>query len=524
MTQLMPVHDPLLSLWQSSVLSHRQEANREARFMLSSEYNDDPLLLGLVGHTYAHQHDGEEVSPEAPLMQTLGRAETPRDLSPAQVQTRYSEYTFKLARAEAFGRDEEYRHVNALLGSIVTKYGQYDIGWRECWAKWKQFFTAALLPMYRSWRDQNDGLRFGVIDWQLPAHGRVLLIGDWGTGQRDALEVLLAARTIADQGRAVDAVIHLGDVYYSGTREEYEEHYRKLLHRSDTFLGTPVFGLAGNHEYYCGGEGFYDVALAMNDSLSTSMRQSASYFCLRSECGTWQFLAMDTGYNDHCASLWQMGWNALQHLEVQPALRPDELRWHWDKLDDPSFVGSTVLLSHHQLMSAAAPWKRWPKDNLHDGVNRNLFEAFSDRLASSSNGSPDPSRRVVAWFWGHEHNLLFFKPDIWSVGRDKGQRREGPRFPRCLGNGSIPVWKSDDPYAQVNGNVDFIDNWPKYKLGTTSTSYPPFGFKGDLYNKGFALLDLNGPKKPMEVSYYQVPRDTPEKPALVYRESIAPAV
>ncbi len=69
--------------------------------------------------------------------------------------------------------------------------------------------------------------------------------------------------------------------------------------------------------------------------------QKASYFCLRTEDGAWQFLGMDTGYNDRDPT-----------SPMAPGLQPSELKWHRDKLD--RFRGSTIMLSHHQLFSAHA--------------------------------------------------------------------------------------------------------------------------------------------------------------------------
>lgn len=105
----------------------------------------------------------------------------------------------------------------------------------------------------------------------------------------------------------------------------------------------PVFTLAGNHDYYALGYGFYDAFNAINSGIPGA-GQVASYFCLRTADDGWQFLAMDSGYNDSDPSA------QFDPLATGPALHPSEAAWVQHKLD--TFSGATVLLSHHQLFSA----------------------------------------------------------------------------------------------------------------------------------------------------------------------------
>src|SRR5262249_36320333 len=218
----------------------------------------------------------------------------------------------------------------------------------------------------------------------------------------------------------------------------------------------PFFTIPGNHEYYSGGRGFYDTIAAVNSGVA-SAQQRASYFCLRTADDRWQFLAMDTGLNDRDPS---------HHMA--PYLQPSELTWHRDKLDH--FTGSTILLSHHQLFSA--------HDTLTNGtyLNDNLKGAFAPYFD-----------RVAAWFWGHEHNLVFFKDGQFGL-------RKG----RLIGCSAYEEATDENPYANnSNGTVLFMDNMKMLDKSPNATQGKTF------YNHAFALLEVS--PAGVKASYYQYP-------------------
>ena len=127
---------------------------------------------------------------------------------------------------------------------------------------------------------------------KIKASARIGLVGDWGTGAAPAKRVLaqLGAQN-------PDVVIHLGDIYYSGTEEECRTNFvdvvDNVLERATKDIA--VYTLAGNHDMYCGGIGFYAMLKGLN---KPAMAQPASFFCLRAQDNSWQLLAMDTGKHD----------------------------------------------------------------------------------------------------------------------------------------------------------------------------------------------------------------------------------
>ncbi len=101
---------------------------------------------------------------------------------------------------------------------------------------------------------------------------RIALVSDWGTGAGPALGVV---RQIAMQ--SPDIVVHLGDIYFSGTPREctasFYDIVQSVLDRAHTNI--PVYALAGNHDMYSGGKGYYDLIDELNTGAARA-RQRAS--------------------------------------------------------------------------------------------------------------------------------------------------------------------------------------------------------------------------------------------------------
>ena len=94
-----------------------------------------------------------------------------------------------------------------------------------------------------------------LTDFRLEIPGdahTVAMVGDWGTG-------LPTSQNIAREMSALrpSLTIHLGDVYYSGTRHEVENRFLPAWPAGA--IGT--FALNSNHEMYAGGEGYFQVTL-----------------------------------------------------------------------------------------------------------------------------------------------------------------------------------------------------------------------------------------------------------------------
>jgi len=205
----------------------------------------------------------------------------------------------------------------------------------------------------------------------MPEKARLAVLGDWGTGMYGAP---ISAQSIAADPNPYWMLMHLGDVYYSGTLQEIQDRFLGLWPKRD---GTLNRALNSNHEMYSGGHGYFDGTLV-------EFEQESSYFAYQNE--KWLLLGLDTGYVDHDLDDEQAAW--VNYVAGQaPGQR-------------------IVLFSHHQPFSRLSD--QGPK----------LLSKLKVLLESG---------RVAAWYWGHEHACVLYDkhPGYGLMGR-------------CIGHGGIP--------------------------------------------------------------------------------------
>jgi hypothetical protein len=217
---------------------------------------------------------------------------------------------------------------------------------------------------------------------------RLIILGDWGTGLPRARKVADQIRNVLEQGREErleQHIVHLGDVYYSGWKREYENRF--LAHwpvDEGEADAVTSWSLNANHDMYSGGHAYFETLLKDRRFLR---HQSSSFFSLTNT--SWKVLGLDTGWDD----------GGLQ--EPQPA-------WVRQQAEEAHEAGQKVmLLSHHQ------PFSVFEKDNSRlQGLLRDVL------------GRP----LVHSWIWGHEHRCVVYGP------------AENLHYSCCLGNGGVPVY------------------------------------------------------------------------------------
>ncbi len=150
-----------------------------------------------------------------------------------------------------------------------------------------------------------------------PDRGRMTILGDWGTGLYGAPKIAAAVKSDRDP---IDLVLHLGDVYYSGTEKEVTQRFLEVWPRR---AGAINRALNSNHEMYSGGDAYFDRTLPAFD-------QKGSYFAYQN--AHWTLVGLDVAYVDHAIDDEQVGWL----LEV--------VRNAGDR--------KIILFSHHQLYSS----------------------------------------------------------------------------------------------------------------------------------------------------------------------------
>jgi hypothetical protein len=191
-------------------------------------------------------------------------------------------------------------------GGLEAKFDTHDwFGWATvAWAKLKHLVPHAMLRPA------------SAVPEPFPAAGRVALLGDWGTGLYGAPEIAASIRRDRDP---IALLLHLGDVYYSGTEKEVRQRFLDVWpFRSEATSRA----LNSNHEMYSGGDAYFDVTLPR-------FGQTASYFAYQNQ--HWTLVGLDVAYIDHAIDDRQVEW--LKQVIRQAGDR------------------KLVLFSHHQLYS-----------------------------------------------------------------------------------------------------------------------------------------------------------------------------
>jgi hypothetical protein len=170
----------------------------------------------------------------------------------------------------------------------------------------------------------------------------------------------------------------LGDIYYSGTPDECDRDFTRLIDSTFDRSRVAVYKLAGNHDMYSGGVGYYGLLTIINPP--PLPQQQASFFCLRSTDNQWQFVAMDTGHSDY---------DPLTVTDVLVKLDSAEEDWLTGCI--AGFRGRTILLSHHQLFSAFAQIGPAAGDGSLTAYNPNLDASFQRFATPRTERSPPGS-------------------------------------------------------------------------------------------------------------------------------------
>ena len=280
MARFKQFHDPELSIWQAAVGEVEAKAARGTQTqdvgapVVISGRPDDLDDMSSEAIAYCNQVDtGTPV--------TQATAAHPATEGLLQTAGFCSLTALKIAKAKLLGDAtalEQYKNE-------LAKFGDCDPKYAEAAAVYADYFVAQQKQIpYIAYKNLSDF----VIEGKLPSKAKVAILGDWGTGQ-DAAKLVL--RQIMNKNP--DVVIHLGDIYYAGTQFEVTNYFlqpwQQILNLGPKLDRIPTFTLAGNHDMYSGGVPYYQ--------LIQQLGQPASYFYLRSTY--WQFVALDTGYNDH---------------------------------------------------------------------------------------------------------------------------------------------------------------------------------------------------------------------------------
>jgi hypothetical protein len=299
-------------------------------------------------------------------------------------------------------------------GGLEAKFDTGDwFGWAS--VAWQKLKHLTPHPMVRPG---------AAVAEPLPAAGRIALVGDWGTGLYGAPEIRKAIEKDPDP---FAMLLHLGDVYYSGTGNETRERFLDVWPKRPEAFGRtlPAFG------------------------------QEGSYFACQND--HWTLVGLDVAYRDHAIDDLQVEW--LKQILANAGDR------------------RVVLFSHHQLYSH--------------------FETQGSKLWSHPGfGAILRSKRIFAWYWGHEHRCVVFEepdPTFGLLGRCIGhggmpQSRDASRnLPRATGQTyERAEWRRSPAQAKEGNplpNAVVLEGRNQYITGEEDQFSP----------HGYAVLTLDGP-------------------------------
>jgi Calcineurin-like phosphoesterase len=293
-----------------------------------------------------------------------------------------------------------------LLGT--GKYESLDPGWAEAFAVWLEHIPQKKGPFSNAPQ---------VI--QVPDQISIAITGDWGTGDwrsssanNPAPAIRVAAQIKASHP---DFTIHLGDVYYSGTKDE-EDHLLLDLWPHGT---RGSFALNSNHEMYSGGTPYFTEALAAPTS-PFALQQQCSFFAL--ENSNWIVVGLDSAYHSDEMQLYMHG-----------SLGTDDIQLKF--LREQVAKGKKIIvLTHHNGLT-------------QDGSAPEKAVAGSPSLYVQIMQAFPQAATPAYWYWAHVHSGIAYSVQASSTRC------------RCCGHGALP---QGDASKILKGNprVEWFENVP----------------------------------------------------------------
>lgn len=295
---------------------------------------------------------------------------------------------------------------------FLRAFEQTDVGWVSCW----------MARLVRAFKHKHPFRPDPAPPCRIADKTRMLIVGDWATGLPRARQVAASMRDIIAAPDGYEQhVIHLGDVYYSGWKREYDEHFLPFWPVRQSEAATiGSWALNSNHDMYSGAWDYFDYLLAQPQF---RRQGGSSFFSLEND--HWQILGLDSAYESYDLFGLQANW-VKEMRQAAPHKK-------------------CLLLSHHQLFSA--------------------FEDGAPKIEQKLRPLLDAGL-VIGWFWGHEHRCVAYEP------------RPNLRFGRCVGHGGVPVWAPDSSlppgvqWHETDYLIDGLEHFARFGFATLEFDGP----------------------------------------------------
>jgi len=279
---------------------------------------------------------------------------------------------------------------------------------------------------------------------------KVALFSDWGSGTVNAFNIL---KSIASQNP--DILIHMGDVYYSGTPEEYKNNYVDPIKKyfANTCPNCLILSMPGNHDLYSGGIGYYN---ALDEFVSN---QKTSFFEIHNDYV--QIQAFDTAHNDSKVNIT----NLMQGIANETYVEAEEMQWHIEKINDAVKNNrKLIMLSHHPFIAFNDGLTK--KNGNFIPTNERLYNQFKNTI-----------NNMTVHFAGHLHNCILYEPYYFNTRGSTNEIHLNERIighAGCYNNSNItnlyipdatidtseyemPVLKSDSDKWKIDTNGETIN-------------------------------------------------------------------
>lgn len=295
-----------------------------------------------------------------------------------------------------------------------------------------------------------------------PDGARVAIIGDWGTGAyKDGHVGKCPAQLVIDGIMQLDPlpdyIIHLGDVYYAGTKREERKHLIEML--PSEYTGK-LFTMNSNHEMYDGANGLFKETIK---NPKFKPQDGSTYFSL--EIGDWIVVGLDSAYYDQ------------SFLYMDGAIHNGK-----EGMEQIEFLQKNAAIEGKQLLLLTH----------HNGIEYNgsdVNETLWQQVVVEALGGKTPD----AWYWGHVHNgIVYDIPTLLEIKDNKLKQKikpgENPKF-RCCGHASMPYGKGTGLFNKETGEnnpgITYFGETPMDPAKPTLSQHLRV-------LNGFAVVDING--------------------------------
>lgn len=222
--------------------------------------------------------------------------------------------------------------------------------------------------------------------YQYPLQDKFIIFADAGTNDK-----YLANTCKAMLNLQAEQYIHLGDIYYAGTKAECKDFVK---YTAELRNKGELWCIPGNHEYISSGQGFFEEVLAVcgKNKHIKKQEQETSFFALVSQKYKVLVVALDTGYK--CTNFTMPP--ASEQMDDSTKLDKSQYAWLQKTMAEyPTY--RVLVLTHHPVCS-----DKWDKRFF----NYTLYsQVVGDQATSDSSIG---SRQITAWLAGHDHRCVVY--------------------------------------------------------------------------------------------------------------------